>query len=136
MGHPVECKQFQKLTSIKVNKPNPTTHNSAPPRTKPSLPPGHILTTPSGVTRVKSELCPVTETCTAATMPAASPASSSSSGRHGGSHSKSKAAAANSAHNAAAAEQARLMAMAAAAASNSPFPGSASPLHPHHHMVR
>ena len=113
--------------------------NSAPPKTKPSLPPGHILTTPSGVTRVKSELCPVTETCTAATMPAASPASSSSSGRHGGggggSHAKSKAAAAAAQHNAATAEHARqMMAVAAAAqaASNSPFSSAASPLHPHH----
>ena len=49
-----------------------STSSGLPPSAPPSTRPTH-LTSSLGVTKVKSELCPVTETCTAATLPPATP---------------------------------------------------------------
>ena len=63
---------------IQAWKPSGGSKSTAPPAPPPARPSSHHMSTSMGVTKVKSELCPVTETCTAATLPPATPSSAGS----------------------------------------------------------
>ena len=62
---------------IPIQAWKPNKNGSAPPPSRPLH-----MTSNLGVTKVKSELCPVTETCTAATLPPATPSTATHNNKH------------------------------------------------------